>query len=1021
MTLAAGRPSRLLVVAGAGYGKSALLEADRPEGGVVRAATDVRHRGLPPGIPWVGVDDFDELTTDGQADVLRMLTAGPDLGFGIASRTPIPAQVRSSLRVQVHDRGPVDLALAAYRIVALLAEEYSVTDPEAAVAVRDLTAGWAALVHFAGDALRRDPGVDLAAALSQPGSAAAIWIASNVLGGLPPEVLAVLGVLAGLGPVSQRCWDAVAIASGSHLAQPPGVVESLRQIGLLVPRRAAGTTDELVVVPAVSAVLAQLRGGTTQDTTALLAAAAAHESEGDWFPAAQAHALAGQARAAARLVTDHGEAMLRGGQAVGVVALLDGQDPVDGPESLQRIHADALRMSGELAAARRAFDPLARRADRQGWSAALATRVASLHYSRGDFADALEVLDRVSVAPAEACVEDEVGWLARRVDVLWMLGRTTEAGLDAARALDRAARSGSTDALALGHLAAARTSTGALREAHHHDALRAALTTGDAVTAARVMSAQTHLLLASARYREACVIAREALRMAELSSPTGLRAVTLHNLGEALTRVGEFDEAKWHLDRSIVHCRRLGPGRTAMGLLGLAEIHRELHHEEQGRAAYLEAVALARDSGDLQVLVPALAGLARLTVELSPDAARSAATEAEQIATPDLLPVAMTARGWVALARGDLIEAAQHAARGVASARAAQTVDLLAEALELAGESAGDPRDARIALQEALSLWDEGGAAPAVARVEVLLGRLPGADGADRSRAREAGRKLQRLGILRVHGHPVTADRGAAAAVAIDVLGPFRVSVNQMEVPLPAWRSRQARTLVKILAARRGRVVTRGRLCELLWPDDDPARTGHRLSVLLATVRGVLDPGKCWPPDRYIAAGQTGVRLDLSRVALDADALIRDAAYAAELVEAGDGDRAREILTSIDTRYGGDAFEDEPAEQWADGLREEARSAWVRSVRSLALLHGRAGRGGEAVGLLMRLLIVDPYDERVHRRLVTSLSRSGRHGEARRAFERWVEAMSAIDAPLPDAAVLGVVQAPAHGPSVLIP
>jgi DNA-binding SARP family transcriptional activator len=75
-------------------------------------------------------------------------------------------------------------------------------------------------------------------------------------------------------------------------------------------------------------------------------------------------------------------------------------------------------------------------------------------------------------------------------------------------------------------------------------------------------------------------------------------------------------------------------------------------------------------------------------------------------------------------------------------------------------------------------------------------------------------------------------------------------------------------------------------------------------------------------------------------------------------------------------------------------------------VRRLATLLSRAGRGTEAVGILVRLLAVDPYDEQVHRRLVTGLVRAGRHGEARRAFDRWCLAMSQIDAPPPDRRVV---------------
>lgn len=214
--------------------------------------------------------------------------------------------------------------------------------------------------------------------------------------------------------------------------------------------------------------------------------------------------------------------------------------------------------------------------------------------------------------------------------------------------------------------------------------------------------------------------------------------------------------------------------------------------------------------------------------------------------------------------------------------------------------------------------------------------------------------------------------------------------------------------------------MTRARLCDVLWPNDDPARTGHRLSVLLATVRGVLDPAKAWPPDRFVAADQHGVRLNLAAVALDADLLLRDAAHAATLLERGEEDRAREVLAHVDALYRGEAFEDE-TDEWADALREEVRAAWMRSVRRLATLQSRGGRGAEVLGILVRLLAVDPYDEQVHRRLVTTLVRAGRHGEARRAFERWHRSMAEIDAPTPDPGALLPATAARASAAVLTP
>jgi DNA-binding SARP family transcriptional activator len=342
----------------------------------------------------------------------------------------------------------------------------------------------------------------------------------------------------------------------------------------------------------------------------------------------------------------------------------------------------------------------------------------------------------------------------------------------------------------------------------------------------------------------------------------------------------------------------------------------------------------------------------------------------------------------------------------VGAAGSGRSADALAEALELAAAVTADPAQARAALTEALAIWQRSGALPAADRMLVLLGRLPGADGTQRAEARAAADRLAERGVRTVDGSPLLPPDGAAAPLRIWVLGRFEVCVGGQPVPLPAWRSRQARTLVKLLVARRGRPVPRGELCELLWPDDEPQRTGHRLSVLLSVLRTVLDPQRLWPADRYLRADPTGISLDLRHASVDAEILLRDAAHAAEESRRGRPDRAREILTEVDAMYRGDAFEEDPYEEWADALREQVRAARLGALRDLAGLARRAGDTEQAVGCLVRLLVADPFDEPAHRMLVGVLRAAGRHGEARRAFDRWTRAMRSIDAPEPDPALL---------------
>jgi DNA-binding SARP family transcriptional activator len=44
-----------------------------------------------------------------------------------------------------------------------------------------------------------------------------------------------------------------------------------------------------------------------------------------------------------------------------------------------------------------------------------------------------------------------------------------------------------------------------------------------------------------------------------------------------------------------------------------------------------------------------------------------------------------------------------------------------------------------------------------------------------------------------------------------------------------------------------------------------------------------------------------------------------------------------------------------------------------------------------------RILERDPYDEDAHMRLVTTLDRAGRHGEARRQYRAYVERMRELE------------------------
>ena len=643
----------LLVVAAAGYGKTTALQA----GAAVRRAIDLDPADLPAGAR-LAIDDLDELAPRAQAALLRAVA--PDVQLTLASRVPLGPAARGALRRPVRERGPADLALSLDHVASVLREEHGIEAVPVVLAVHEFTAGWPALVHLAADGMRGDApaataagAADALAQLAGHGSALASWLEAQVIDHLPRAAAAALDAAVQLDAV---CAELLPDDADGLLW--------LRRTGLLVPYSAGSGRGALRVVPALGAVLAHRPRRTAPD---LGRAAGWYEQNGYPLAAARTWLRAGERRRAMALVETRGPQMLAAGGAVAVAELADGAS-----RRARLVKGDALRMSGDPAGATRVFAPLLRRPDRRaagagapGWSSTCC----------GDFRRAVQLCDAVDPVPVDV---DGVQVLALRANALGLLGESAEAV--AAEALEIAQQIGDDGALAAAHIAAANASTGTRRDTHLTQAAAAADRAGDVVQLARVLVNQADALLRDARYDRAVDVAVGAVRAAERGGPPGLLMTALCNAGDALLRTGDLDAAAFQFERALDTGRAAGLGRMAMGLWGRAEVHRERGHDEQGAAAYEEAIEIASAKGDLQVLIPSLTGLSRLLLARG-DAAggRAQAERAEALASPELRPLALVARGWAAVVDGDVALARDRADEAARVARAARASDTLAE------------------------------------------------------------------------------------------------------------------------------------------------------------------------------------------------------------------------------------------------------------------------------------------------------------------------------------------------------
>lgn len=184
---------------------------------------------------------------------------------------------------------------------------------------------------------------------------------------------------------------------------------------------------------------------------------------------------------------------------------------------------------------------------------------------------------------------------------------------------------------------------------------------------------------------------------------------------------------------------------------------------------------------------------------------------------------------------------------------------------------------------------------------------------------------------------------------------------------------------------------------EVLWPEEDPDRLAHRLSVALATLRKVLDPGRGFESDHFVGGDGETLWLDSANVTVDVERFVAEARTGLALLREGRVPEAIDSLEAAESLYAGDFLEEDLYEDWATPLREKSRALYISLAHSLAEHAAQGGDHDAAVRYLLRLLERDPFDEEAHLLLVATLDRAGRHGEARRRYRAYAARMEEID------------------------
>jgi DNA-binding SARP family transcriptional activator len=216
----------------------------------------------------------------------------------------------------------------------------------------------------------------------------------------------------------------------------------------------------------------------------------------------------------------------------------------------------------------------------------------------------------------------------------------------------------------------------------------------------------------------------------------------------------------------------------------------------------------------------------------------------------------------------------------------------------------------------------------------------------------------------------------------IRLAGRFTVEREGQVLDDRALGNRKARLLLKLLAARRGRLVPTDSIVDALWGDDPPEETAGNIASLVSRLRGAI--GR-----EAISGGRGGYRLELSQVSFDVD----DASGFVDEAESRlAGGRPALALTAADAALGlvagGSALDDEPDAEWAIQVGREierlARRARVAAWQAAAAV----GDHRRALAVAQDACAADALDEEAHRAVMAAYHALGEPGEALATYSR---------------------------------
>ncbi len=247
------------------------------------------------------------------------------------------------------------------------------------------------------------------------------------------------------------------------------------------------------------------------------------------------------------------------------------------------------------------------------------------------------------------------------------------------------------------------------------------------------------------------------------------------------------------------------------------------------------------------------------------------------------------------------------------------------------------------------------------------------------------------------------------STIQIFLFGNFELLINGKKIDSQLWQSRQLRTILKLLVAKRGTPVPGSQIIEHIWPDKDPEIGNQHLYVRISQLRKILKSSGLHNIIQTCGQGYV-FNADENHCWIDVEDFEKIADKGRKYLEIKDYNAAIQLFQKAAVIYRADYLIEDLYEDWTISERERLRDRYLVVLTEMAEAYAQTGRYRHAIDISRKILALDSYRESTFFRLMLYYYFLGEKAKSLEIFQQCKDFLYKEMAVLPDIALINLAK-----------